>query len=213
MDIIRFFAGNPEYETERLFLRKLLQSDADDMFAYARLPETSKYLLWEPHPTATYTANLISYLQNEYATGRYSDLAIILKENGRMIGTVGFTSYDDKNSVAEVGYVINPEYWNRGIGTEVLAAILGIAFNELNAVRVETKYIPENIYSKRVMEKCYMQYEGTARKKLLVKGEHRDIAYCSILREEFFSFFPQKTYRSVGKFKKLRSYFDFHNKN
>ena len=213
MDIIRFFAGNPEYDTERLFLRKLLPKDADDMFAYARLPETSKYLLWDPHPSPSYTEDLNRYLQKEYATGRYSDFTIVLKENGKMIGTVGFTAYDEKNKVAEVGYVISPEYWNRGVATEALAAILGIAFNELGVERVEAKYMPENIYSKRVMEKCYMQYEGTARKKMLIKGKHCDIAYCSILKDEFIAAFPQKTYLTVGKFKKLRHYFDFGNKN
>lgn len=213
MDIIRFFAGNPEYETDRLLLRKLLPKDACDMFAYARLPETSKYLLWEPHPSETYTLDLIRYLQKEYTTGRYSDFAIILKENSKMIGTVGFTSYDDKNKVAEVGYVISPEYWHRGIATEALSAILGIAFNELKAERVEAKYMPENIYSRCVMEKCHMQYEGTARKKMLVKGKHRDIAYCAILKDEFLTGFSEKNYISVGKLSRLRHYFDFYNKN
>ncbi len=118
MTLARFFSKNPRFETERLILRKLCSEDAEDMYAYACRGETSKFLLWEPHPSPLYTSDLIRFLQKEYQIGRYSDFAIILKENGKMIGTVGFTSYDEKHSVAELGYVISPDYWHRGIATE-----------------------------------------------------------------------------------------------
>ena len=213
MDLIKFFSKSPEFETERLFIRKLLPRDASDMFSYASRPETSKYLLWDPHPSNAYTVDLISFLQKEYTTGRYSDFAIILKSENRMIGTVGFTSYDEKNATAEVGYVINPDYWHRGIGTEALEAILSIAFSELNVQRVETKYMPENVYSRKVMEKCGMTYEGTARRKLLIKGNYRDIAYCSVLREEYFARVGDKRFAKPLKSKNIRRLFDFSYKN
>lgn len=213
MTLTKLFSKNPKFETKRLLIRKLLPDDADDMYSYASLPETSKYLLWEPHPSRLYTADLIHFLQKEYVIGKYSDFAIIFKETGKMIGTVGFTSFDEKSSVAEVGYVISPEYWHRGIATEALGAILSISFFDLGVQRVEAKYMPENIYSRKVMEKCGMTYEGTARRKMLVKGLYRDIAYCSILKEEYFATHSKKQYFEADKVRGIRRLFDFSHKN
>ncbi len=213
MTLARFFSKNPRYETERLLLRKLSPEDTEDMYEYASLYETSKYLLWEPHPSPAYTADLIRFLQNEYRTERYSDFAIILKGSGKMIGTVGFTSYDEKNSVMEVGYVISPDYWHRGIATEALKAILSISFNEFNVQRAEAKYMPENVYSRSVMEKCGMTYEGTARGRMLVKGVRRDIAYYSILKDEYFKIYGEKPYVNTAKPRGILRFFDHGDKN
>lgn len=186
MDISAYFTKNARLETERLIFRRLLPTDASDMYEYASRPETSEYLLWSPHPYYSYTLDLLKYLQKEYSEGRFFDYAIIFKENSKMIGTVGFTTLDLKNSVAEVGYVLSPDYWNKGIATEALSAIINLAFCELGVNRVEAKYIAENKVSLRVMEKCGMTHEGVNRQKLLIKGVFRDIGVCSILKSEYF---------------------------
>ncbi len=213
MNLSQFISKNPKLETDRLIIRKLIHEDAFDMYSYASRPETARYLLWEPHPSLNYTRDLIHYLQKEYSTGNYSDFAIIFKENNKMIGTVGFTSFDEKNLCAEVGYVINPDYWHQGIATEALNAILSVAFYDLDAERVEAKYMPENIYSKKVMEKCGMTYEGTARHKMYIKGKFCDIAFCSVLREEYFSLHEKKQYSQTKKTKRICRIFDFSHKN
>ena len=51
--------------------------------------------------------------------------------------------------------------------------------------RVEAKCVDENESSERVMQKVGMQYEGTARSALFIKGRFRDIKIYSILREEY----------------------------
>ena len=187
MELKEYFAKGLRLETERLILRKISPSDSKDMYEYSCRPETTEYLLWEPHPYYSYTAELTRFLQREYAEGRYSDLAIVWRENGKMIGTVGFTSYDPQNSCAEAGYVLSPDYWGRGIATEALEALLSFAFCELQLNRVEAKYISGNSASLRVMEKCGMKREAMLRKKLFIKGQFRDIGICSILKEDYFA--------------------------
>ena len=186
MELSAYFKSNLTLETERLILRKIQPSDAEAMYQYACRSETSKYLLWEPHPYYSYTAELIRFLQKEYSEGKFFDLAIVHKEAKKMIGTVGFTTFDTKNLCAEAGYVVSPDYWGMGIAAEALSALLNFAFCELNVNRVEAKYIAENTPSLRVMEKCGMTFEGIQRKKMLIKGKFRDIGYASILRDEYF---------------------------
>ncbi len=195
MELTEYFAKGLRLETDRLVLRRISPSDASDMYEYACRPETSKYLLWEPHPYFSYTQELTRFLQREYAEGRFFDLAIIWRESGKMIGTVGFTSYDPKNSCAEAGYVISPDFWGKGIATEALDALLNFAFLELELNRVEAKYIHENQISLRVMEKCGMHREGVMRQKLLVKGVFCDIGIAAILRSEYIAAGRQNLYR------------------
>lgn len=193
--ITEYFIGNLAFQTERLIIRKIKEDDAPDMYDYSRRGETTKYLLWNPHPSLAYTRNLIGYLIRDYTNGRYKDLAIVYKENNKMIGTVGFTSFDESNNSVEIGYVISPDYWGMGIAPEAIRIILNFAFCELKVNRVEAKYINGNENSRRVMEKCDMLFEGIQRHKMYIKGQYRDIGTCSILSEDYFKENHTNTYQ------------------
>lgn len=213
MRLGQYFLKNTVLETERLMLRKISPRDASDMFEYASRPETSKYLLWSPHASLSVTQNLIETLRREYANETFFDFAVVLKESGKMIGTVGFTSYDERNDCAEAGYVISPSHWHAGIATEALSAILSFAFCELRLNRVEARYMIENVASRHVMEKCGMTYEGCARAKLFVKGSYRDIGVCSILASEYFSVPRENIYKNSEKTSFFGRLFGARNKN
>ena len=213
MRLGQYFLKNTVLETERLILRKITSHDASDMYEYACRPETSKYLLWSPHTSLTATKNVIEAMRSDYAAERFFDFAIICKENMKMIGTVGFTSYDEKNQCAEAGYVINPDYWYKGIAAEALSAILNFAFCEIGVNRVEARYMVENVNSRKVMEKCQMTYEGCFRSKIFVKGEFRDVGVCSILSSEYFSVPRENIYKKSEKGSLFSRLFPSRNKN
>lgn len=183
--INRIFTNIPTIETERLILRKIKTSDYADMYEYSRLDEVTKYLLWSPHPDKSYTYGYIEQLQPQYRRGEFFDWAVELKSEGKMIGTCGFTALDTLHNRGEVGYVLNPAYWGRGIAPEALERVLEFAFGELGLNRVEARYMNGNVRSRRVMEKCGMTYEGTLRGHIFCKGEYRDIGVCSITRVDY----------------------------
>ena len=197
--VAEYFSGDLKFETERLILRKVRPSDASDMYEYSCRKETCQYLLWDTHPFYSYTAELTKHLQREYAQGRYFDLAIELKEKSKMIGTVGFTQVDEKNFCCEIGYVISPDHWGKGIAVEAVNALLNFAFCQLKMKRVEAKYMVENTASRRVMEKCGMSFEGIHRSKLFVKEKFRNIGVCSILSDEYFSLPRKNIYENPEK--------------
>ena len=184
--VYRIFCDIPTLQTDRLCLRKITADDTDDMYEYSRLPEVTKYLLWSPHPDKAYTFDYLTYLRSRYQSGDFFDWALTLKDTEKMIGTCGFTRFDFRHDCGEIGYVINPEYSGQGIATEAVARVIRFGFENLALNRIECKFIPENLASRRVMEKNRMTFEGIRRKAMLIKGEYRDVGICSILREEFF---------------------------
>ena len=180
------FSKIPTFETENLILRPLRMFDAFDFYEYARMPETSKYLTWSPHPDIEYTKNYLAFVIDKYKSGEFYDWAVILKkEDNKMIGTCGFSRIDFSNDVGEIGYVINPDFQGNGYATEAVKAIMAFGFSKLKFNRIECRYIIGNDASLSVMKKCGLIYEGTARKAMLVKGRYCDIGTCSMLANEF----------------------------
>ena len=179
------FSHMPTMESERLILRPMRVSDADDMYAYARREDVTTYLLWLPHPSIAYTREYLTYIEERYLLGEFYDWAVIEKASGKMIGTCGFTSIDAPHNVGEIGYVLNPDYHGQGFGTEAASRVLRFGFEELGLHRIEAKFMQGNESSLHVMEKLGMRNEGYRRDGLLVKGSYRTIGVCAILEHEW----------------------------
>ena len=183
--VTKVFKDIPILETERLILRRMLKTDADDMFEYARRSDTTRYLTWNPHPDRKYSYQYLVYLQQKYKQGEFHDWAVVLRDSGKMIGTCGFTRFDFTNDSAEVGYVINPDFHGNGYATEALRRVMRFGFDYLELHRIEAKYMDGNAASRRVMEKCGMTFEGIRRESLFIKGGFVDVGTCAILRGEY----------------------------
>lgn len=185
IDIFRFFRNPPEIKTDRLVLRRMKRTDADDMYEYARRPEVTTYLLWSPHKNKQFTERYLSYLQSRYRLGEFYDWAVTMKDSGKMIGTCGFTSFDFANNSAEIGYVLNPDYWGQGIAPEAMNAVIGVGFLTLGFHRIEAKYMEGNERSRRAAEKVGMTFEGVSKGAMIIKGKYESIGVSAILAEEY----------------------------
>ncbi|MBR4881467.1 MAG: GNAT family N-acetyltransferase [Clostridia bacterium] len=187
MSLFNIFDKCPKIETERLILRHMKVTDARDMYDYAHRPEVTKYLLWAPHDGLEYTRSYLKQVERCYRQGTFHDFGVILKENNRFIGTCGFARIDKANSTAEAGYVLNPDYWGRGLATEALSAVIALGFEKRGFNRIESKYMVNNLASRRVMEKSGMTFEGVLRQSIFVKDGYEDIGVCAILKQDYRS--------------------------
>ena len=182
---IKYFKDPPTLFTERLVLRRLLKSDHLDMFEYASNPGVTKYLLWEPHTSERYTFRYLQFIQSKYRSGEFYDWAVVDKRTGKMIGTCGFTRFDFENNSAEIGYVLNPAFWHRGIAAEAVRRVLDFGFTILGLHRIEAKFMVGNDNSRRVMEKSGMTFEGILRDSLFIRNRYVSVGVCSITEAEF----------------------------
>lgn len=183
--VIRYFRDPPEIITERLILRRMKKTDYKDMYEYACSPDVTRFLTWDPHPNPTYTMRYLAYVATRYRTGEFYDWAVTWKESGKMIGTCGFTSFSYAHNVGEIGYVLNPDYWGRGIAVEAVRAVMRFGFFTLNLHRIEAKYIVGNARSRRVMEKAGMVFEGIQRESMYIGDSYKDIGICAILFSDY----------------------------
>lgn len=183
--ISKIFSKIPTLETERLVFRAIKRCDLEDIYEYSSDPKTSQFLLWSPHKSFKSTQEFIELVLAKYKSGDYNDWALIYKGNQKMIGTCGFTRIDTVNSVAEIGYVINPRYWGMGIATEAASKAIEFAFEVLKVNRVEARFMFGNDASLAVMKKVGMKFEGYQRDAMFVKGKFKTIGISSILFREY----------------------------
>jgi len=180
------FKNLPTLETDRLKLRMLNMRDAGDVFEYASVPEVSRYVSWEPHRTIADTKSFLKQVVYQYEKGFPTSWGLVLKEDGKLIGTGGFIGWSIEHSKAEIGYVISNQYWNKGYMTEAASRLLRFGFEIMLLERIEARCFVENTASERVMQKCGMKPEGILRSSMYVKGAFRNFKLYSILRNEFF---------------------------
>lgn len=141
-------------ETERLILRPWLESDAEALFKYACDPDVGLAAGWPPHKDV---AETLSVIRTYFANDR--TWAIVLKETSEPIGCIGYYVHGESNieigeEDAEIGYWIAKPYWNQGICTEALRAMVDYCFNVKGFITLWSDFFVDNPASGRVMEKC-----------------------------------------------------------
>ena len=178
------FSCLPVLETDRLTLRPLQMRDAQDMYAYASDPAVSRYVLWDAHRSLRETRRYLRAARRQYRKGLPGCYAIVLRSSGRMIGTIGFMWVNTDHQSAEVGYSLSRDYWNQGLMTEALRAVVAFGFDTLRLHRIEAQHATENPASGRVMAHAGMRYEGTMRGAKLLHGRFVDLAGYAILAND-----------------------------
>lgn len=185
MEIAQIYGDLPIIETERLLLRKITFNDADDIYEYTSDQLVSQYVTWDRHETIMDTKGFIHFVNQQYTLKKLAPWGIEYKDNGKLIGTIDFVSWQPKHFNAEIGYAIARPYWGQGMTTEATKALIDFGFTKMNVVRIQARCMIENIGSQRVMEKCGMSFEGIIRKAIFSKGKQHDLKLYSILKEEF----------------------------
>lgn len=179
------FISLPTLETERLILRKILYSDKDGIYDYAKNPNVAKFLLWDAHRSEFETIEFLNLIYSAYNKNDAAPWGIQLKDDNKIIGTVGFVSWDKENKECEIGFALAEEFWNKGIVTEAVNEVLRFGFDQMKLERIISQCSPENIGSSRVLEKSGLNFDGIIEKKLMVKGKPTDMKTYSINREDY----------------------------
>ncbi|MDO4867755.1 MAG: GNAT family N-acetyltransferase [Clostridia bacterium] len=175
----------PDLNTPRLCLRKLTMHDAPDIYHYSRDTEVARHVLWEAHRSISDSRAYLRYMLRRYRNHEPASWGIEYRQTGEIIGTIGFMWMQADNSAAEVGYSLSRDYWNQGLMTEALQAVIAHGFGTMNLNRIEAQHETTNPASGAVMRKCGMQKEGTLRQRLFNKGRYVDVDLYAILRRDY----------------------------
>ncbi|MGH2666181.1 GNAT family N-acetyltransferase [Flavobacterium sp.] len=171
-------------ETDRLILREILPSDADELFLLDSNPNVHLYLGNNPVVSVEECKEYIENIRNQYILNGIGRFSVVLKETGEVIGWAGikFITEPENNHVDfyDIGYRLQENHWGKGYGYEAAKAWLDYAFNEMKAPAVYASAHIENTGSNKILQKI-----GLHRKEHYV---HHDLpCYWYELKREDYS--------------------------
>jgi ribosomal-protein-alanine N-acetyltransferase len=144
-------------ETERLVLRPFKWDDLDDFFGYASVDGVGEMAGWHHHENKDQSKEILANFIDED-----TDFALVLKETGRVVGSLGVKSYGAEDKLTEfdgykgreIGYVLAKDQWGKGLMAEAVSAVINHLFDEIDLDFLTCGYYDFNNQSKRVQEKC-----------------------------------------------------------
>jgi ribosomal-protein-alanine N-acetyltransferase len=175
----------PVLETERLILREVGPSDAEQVFRIYSDPQVMRY--WGSAPMGSIEEAHGKIAGYTAAFGARSGIrwAITRKGDDRLIGSCGHWRLMKQHLRSEIGYELAPEQWGQGIMPEAVGAIVRFGFEHMGLHSVEAQIEPNNQGSRRVLEKLGFVQEGYFRQNYFFDGEFTDTAVFSLLKTDW----------------------------
>ncbi|MFJ6197639.1 GNAT family N-acetyltransferase [Micromonospora sp. NPDC092111] len=115
----------------------------------------------------------------EQSPRREYRLAVVVADRPVGLGNLAVESSTHRRG--EIGYVIHPDHWGRGLGTQVARLLVRLGFEQLGLHRIEATTRPDHTASCRVLEKAGMRREGISRDHLHVRGRWWDSVRYAVL--------------------------------
>lgn len=175
----------PLLTTERLLLRQMNDGDAGQVLRL-RSDEISMQFLDKPLMQTLKEAELlIRKINTDISTNEGITWAIALKENpSRLIGTIGLWRIIKDHYRAEIGYMLLPEYFNKGYMKEAINEVIKFSFHQLNLHSIEAHINPANIASARVLKTTGFIQEAYFRENFYYNGMFKDSAVYSLVKQK-----------------------------
>lgn len=145
-------------ETERMFLRLMEESDADNLLQIFSDPVAMTY--YRSTKSRDETLKWIEWTQNNYANHGIGLWIAELKANKQFVGQCGLIPQiiEDELEI-EVGYLFLRKHWGQGLASESAIACRDYGFNSLGFEHLVSQIDKRNAASIRVAEKNGMTFE------------------------------------------------------
>ena len=173
------FEPFPTLQTQRLILRKISNEDAEDLFQLRNNDDAMKYINKARPQSIDETKELIAKMND---ISQRIQWAITSKEDDKLIGTIGYHVIYKEHHRAEIGYMLHPAQWGKGIMSEAIAAVLDFGFNHIGLHSIEARINPINKASSKILLKHAFEKEGYFKQSFFYQGTYIDSEIYSLIR-------------------------------
>ncbi len=174
----------PTLETERCLLRGMQKEDAPEILHLRSHSATMQYLDRDKMKAVEEAEALIQKMNDDLDNNEAISWGIQLKEEDKLIGYIGYWRIMKEHYRAEIGYMLHPHYWNKGIMNEVMKKVIPFAFDHLKLHSIEANVNPNNAASIKILEKNGFVREGYFKENYYYNGRFLDSAIYSLIEPD-----------------------------
>jgi RimJ/RimL family protein N-acetyltransferase len=176
----------PTLETDRLFLREVIGSDAPAILAIHGDAELMRLFGNDPiSDLAGADALIKTFASWRQLPNPGTRWAVEIKGTAGLVGTCGLFGWNRPWRKCIVGYELAKNAQGIGYMHEALGAALSWGFQEMGINRVEAQVHPGNEPSLKVLRRLRFVEEGRLRQGGYWSGQHHDLLQYSLLRQDW----------------------------
>lgn len=161
-------APSPELTTARLRLRPPVPGDLPSLHAILSDPRAMAFWSTPPHRSLDESE---TFLRGMISASPPEGEEFVVEEAGRVIGKIGLWRFP------EIGFILDPACWGRGVATEAARPVLARAFRVHRLAAVEADVDPRNTASLRLLGRLGFTETGRAERTLRIGDSWYDSVY------------------------------------
>jgi ribosomal-protein-alanine N-acetyltransferase len=139
------------FETDRLIIRKLKETDSDDYFDMMGNPAVMNMGPRKVMSREESDNHLEHFLNPNRDQSGIKAWAIEVKSGNEFIGLCAFLKNNENDD--EIGYRLRERFWRMGFGTEIAKGLISFGFEHLEAKKITADVDTKNQNSVKILEK------------------------------------------------------------
>jgi len=137
----------------RIYLEKMLAQDFDFFFVLTGNEKIMATITGRALSKEEAQKKFNSLLRNNELHKSFGSFKVIDAASSQVIGFSKLEITREKTQEAELGYMLLPEFWGRGLGNEIAETLLDVAISDPNLIRVYANTDPNNVASRKILMK------------------------------------------------------------
>ncbi len=159
-------------------------TDADEIFFLRSDKEVIRYIDRPPAKSLEEASGFIQKITELEKNNESVTWAITLKGNDKLIGTICYWNIRKEHYRAEIGYLLHPDFWGKGIMKEAMAEVIKYGFKVMNLHSIEANVNPDNKASIKLLEGYNFFREAYFKENYFFNGKFLDTAIYSLLADQ-----------------------------
>lgn len=147
---------NISIKTERLLLRPLTVSDAEEVFEWVSDERVSRYMVYNTYTDIEQVKKWLAFVEQDMSTYNFGYERI---SDGKLIGS-GDIGFNPEKGSWGFGYNFRYDCWGMGYATEAVKAMINYVCTNFDAHKFASSHCEPNLASGNVMKKCGLHFVG-----------------------------------------------------
>lgn len=171
----------PILETNRIILRSIKEDDIPGIYTFYSRSDTLKNIARDLFTKKEQAIERVNLFHKNYEERKAIWWTFTEKPKDEFIGFGGMFEISTESNKAEIGYGLLPDYWGKGIMSEVVEKMVDFGFNDMKLHKIYGRISPGHKASIRILEKLGFKKEGEFKDDEFAQNKYFDTAIYALI--------------------------------